>query len=270
MTNHPLPDRLSLEQIRDFWQDQAVRHGQSYAASWSDRPVIEMEIRELLARLSDGDRVLDVGCANGYSTVQFAAERRLSIRGIDYIPEMIEQAKARVAELGDRLLGDLEFSVGDITALAEPDAAYDKVVVIRVVINLGDWDAQARAIQECTRVLRPGGLLLLSEATLQGWRNLNGMRAEWGLPEIPTPAFNTYLDERQVVEAAHPELELVEIVDFASTYFVMSRVVKPLLANVAGASIDVADPTAHWNRWASKLPAAGDYGTQKLFVFRRS
>jgi hypothetical protein len=84
------------------------------------------------------------------------------------------------------------------------------------------------------------------------------------------PPFNTYLDEDQVIEAVSPELELIEIVNFASTYFVMSRVVKPLLAQATDAPIDVADPGSHWNRWASAIPAAGDYGTQKLFVFRRA
>ena len=265
-----MPDRLTLEQIRDFWTRQAREHGASHAASWSDHPVIDLEIREIVARLADGDRVLDVGCANGYSTVQFAAQRKVRVRGLDYIPEMVEQAKARVAGVHDRLQGEVEFGVGDITDLAEPDASYDKVTVIRVVINLGTWEAQARAIRECARVLRPGGLLLMSEATLQGWRNLNALRAEWGLAEIPMPGFNTYLDEAQVAGAAHPDLELVEIVNFASTYFVLSRVVKPLLAKATGAPVNVTDPSSHWNRWASQLPAWGDYGTQKLFVFRRA
>jgi hypothetical protein len=44
---------------------------------------------------------------------------------------------------------------------------------------------------------------------------------------------------------------------------------KPLLAQAAHAPVTVADPNAEWNRWFSQLPSAGDYGTQKLFVFRR-
>jgi ubiquinone/menaquinone biosynthesis C-methylase UbiE len=262
-------ERWTLEQIRDYWSRQAREHGASPSASWSDFRVIEMEIRELASRLADGDQVLDVGCANGFSTVQLASQTRVRIRGVDYVPEMIEQAKARLAGLRGRLAGDVEFGVDDITRLSAADASYDKVVVVRVVINLGDWHRQLAAMRECARVLRPGGTLLLSEATLQGWRRMNALRTEWGLPEIGMPAFNTYLDEDAVVEALAPELELVEIANFASTYFVMTRIVKPLLAKATGAPVAVADPAAEFNRWASLLPACGDYGTQKLFVFRR-
>src|SRR5207245_1637314 len=115
----------------------------------------------------------------------------------------------------------------------------------------------------CVRVLKPGGLLLLSEATVQGWKSLNLMRHEFGLPPIPVPAFNEYLDEEAVVAAVEPELELEAITDFASTYYVGTRVLKPLIALMLeerGVRLDVADPNSQWNRWCAQLPAFGDYG----------
>jgi hypothetical protein len=42
------------------------------------------------------------------------------------------------------------------------------------------------------------------------------------------------------------------------------------LARALGGTIDAADPLMHWNRWFAELPPAGDYGTQKLFVFRKN
>lgn len=264
-----MAERFSLEQIREFWAGQAREHGQSPCASWSDRMVIELEVREILNRLRDGDRVLDVGCANGYSTIQYAAHRRIAIRGIDFIPEMIEEARARLARFTGKLEGTAEFETGDVTALREPPSAYDVVAAVRVIINLGEWERQRQALQECARVLKPGGMLLLSEATVQGWRRLNDFRAEWALPAIPMPPFNRYLDQDQVVAAVAPALELVEIANFASTYYVGTRVLKPLLIQALDAKIDVARPDMEWNRWFAQLPPSGDYGTQKLFVFRK-
>src|SRR4029453_8078951 len=146
--------KFTLEQIRNYWTSQAVEHGQSSAASWSDQMVIDLEIREILQHLADGDRVLDVGCANGYSTVQFASQKQVEIHGVDYIPEMIEQARARLLDLA-YLRGKVKFDVGDITSLTEPAASYDKVIVIRVLINLADWSSQLKGLQECARVLKP-------------------------------------------------------------------------------------------------------------------
>jgi len=263
-----LTDKFNVEQIRDFWTTQALTHQESPSASWSDRMVIELEIREMSRRLASGDRVLDVGCANGYSTVSYAREKAISIRGLDYIPEMIAQAQARL-EREPRLKANVEFAVGDVLHLDEPADTYDKVIATRVVINLDGWDAQVRAVEECARVLKPGGTLLLSEATIQGWTKLNEFRAEWGLPPIPMPPFNSYIDQPRLVSAVSRSLDLIETVDFASTYYVGTRVLKPLLAQVAGTTGRIADPEMHWNRWVAALPPAGDYGTQKLLIFRR-
>jgi ubiquinone/menaquinone biosynthesis C-methylase UbiE len=265
-----MAERLTPEEIRAYWTDQARRLGQAPAASWSDIHAIEMEIREIGDRLEDGDRVIEVGCANGYTTVRLAERRRVSIRGIDYVPEMIDEARTRLSGLPAELARSVEFAVGDATSMEEPDGAYDKAVAVRVLINLSSWERQLKALKQCARIIRPGGILLLSEATFQGWRRLNRLRQEWGLEEIPMPAFNTYLDEDQVIAETAPELDLVELSNFSSTYFVATRVLKPLLIRALGTEHDPADPEMEWNRWASFLPAAGDYGTQKLFVFRRT
>jgi hypothetical protein len=89
------------------------------------------------------------------------------------------------------------------------------------------------------------------------------------MDDIPMPPFNHYLDQDKVISAVAAEMQLVELSNFASTYYVGTRVLKPLLVRATKALVDVADPNAEWNRWFSQLPAAGDYGTQKLFVFRK-
>jgi ubiquinone/menaquinone biosynthesis C-methylase UbiE len=187
---------FGLDEIRAFWRNQAVEFGDSHAASWSDRYVMEMEIREILRRLDDADRVPDVGCASGWSTLSFASQKRLDLVGVDYIPAMVEQARRRLATLKNQLVGTVSFDVGDITSLAKLAASFDKLIVIRVVINLGDWARQCLALRECARVLRPGGVLLVSEATMQGWKRMNGFRAEWGLPPIPKPMIPVFVQSR--------------------------------------------------------------------------
>ena len=270
MIDAPRTDAYSLDQIRQLWTDQVKQHGQSVKASWTDLPVIEMEIRELLKWLDDGDNVLDAGCANGYTSVQLASQKRLRIHGIDFIPDMIHQAKSRLEGMREVLLGNVTFDEGDVTDLSPIKNRFDKVVVVRVIINLGTWELQLTGIRECLRVLKPGGRLLLSEATVQGWSRLNTFRREWGLPDIPMPPFNNYLDEDRVAECIAPDAKLIEVVNFASTYYVATRVMKPLLARNAWVPVNVASPEMEFNRLVSMLPSFGDYGTQKLFVIEKT
>jgi len=176
---------MTVEEMFDYWKQQAVREGESYASSWSDLYAIKMEIYEIGKRLKDGDHVIDIGCANGFSTMHYAAMKRLDIKGVDLIPEMIENANVRKEKLAGNIGSHVEFGVGDITCLEENNASYDVAIVTRVIINLGTRDAQAKALEECARILRPGGLLLLSEAMMEGWRRLNAFRAEWNLPPYP-------------------------------------------------------------------------------------
>lgn len=259
----------TMKEVFDYWTGQAKTHGRSYEASWSDVGVINLEIKEILKHLKGGDKVLDIGCANGYSSIALALEKKIRIKGVDYIPEMIVQAKENLKRVEGEAKKRVEFGVGDITELKEKERAYDKLVVIRVLINLGSWKRQKYALEQCARFLKPGGLLLLSEATVQGWQALNRLRAEWKLAPIPMPPFNTYLDQDKVVEAAKPFYKLEEISDFASTYYVGTRLLKPLLAKNLGLEGFVADPRAEWNRWFTQMPQWGDYGTQKLFVLRK-
>jgi ubiquinone/menaquinone biosynthesis C-methylase UbiE len=264
-----MTDKIAVKEEHKFWTRKALNHGESPAASWSDTMAIEIEIKEICKHLTDGDKALDVGCANGYSTVRFASQKHINIRGIDFVPQMIELARLRASKLHKNVQNRLTFEIGDITDLKESTGKYDKVIATRVLINLVEWDNQVRAIHECARVLKRGGLLLLSEATLQGWQQMNKFRQEWGLSAIPMPHFNQYLDQDKIIDIVSEFLQLVEISNFSSTYYICTRIFKPLLIKALGIEKDVADPNMEWNRWAAHLPSWGDYGVQKLFVFRK-
>lgn len=262
--------RYTLEEIRQHWTENAKTYGSSFAASWNDKYAIELEIKTILQYLQDGEHVIDIGCANGYSTLNYAAVKNIRLKGIDYIPEMIEHAERQLRLLKPSLQADVEFATGNIMALTEPNNHYDKAIVVRVLINLETWENQVLALGECVRILKPGGILLLSEATLQGWQRMNAFRTEWGLESVPMPPHNTYLDER-LIAAYVPKIgaDLKEIVNFSSTYFVGTRVLKPLLARATGQPALEKQTDIEWNRFFSLLPAFGDYGTQKLFVIQK-
>jgi hypothetical protein len=66
-----------------------------------------------------------------------------------------------------------------------------------------------------------------------------------------------------------PEMELVKLDNFSSSYFVGTRIIKVLLSQALDGKVNPNNPDMDWNKWLSMLPAAGDFGTQKLFVFKK-
>jgi ubiquinone/menaquinone biosynthesis C-methylase UbiE len=111
-----------------------------------------------LARLRDGESVLDVGCGTG--TLALAAKERVGetgrVVGIDPGPRQISRAHAKAARRG---LG-IDFRVGVIERLGLPDQSFDAALSTFMMHHLPD-DLKRRGLAEITRVLKPGGRLVI-------------------------------------------------------------------------------------------------------------
>lgn len=122
----------------------------------SQRAIELRAFRKMLDRASidlRGKHLLDAGCGNGFGLELLQKTfRPARLVGFDLMPEQIERAKRR--DLG------AELAVGDITAIAQPDASFDGVFVFGILHHVPSWRA---ALVELGRVLRPGGVLLVEE-----------------------------------------------------------------------------------------------------------
>jgi ubiquinone/menaquinone biosynthesis C-methylase UbiE len=104
------------------------------------------------------DKVLDVACGPGIVACAVAAHAA-HVTGIDLTPAMIEQARGRQAAQG---LGNVDWHVGDATALPFADASFDRVVTRYSFHHLPE---PAKALAEMRRVCRPGGRIVVIDAT---------------------------------------------------------------------------------------------------------
>jgi ubiquinone/menaquinone biosynthesis C-methylase UbiE len=122
------------------------------------RPVLEM----LPVRPSSS--VLDVGSGLGILVFELAANVPVDIEGVDIDRGFVEHARTlldRLVRLGYFAEGKrIGFSVGDICDLAFADDSFDFVFVREVFQFVPD---PSQAVAELFRVLRPGGLLCLSD-----------------------------------------------------------------------------------------------------------
>ncbi len=109
--------------------------------------------------------LLDVGCGGGQAAIRIKERYpHLNITGIDASAVMISNARERANNKGCRI----HFEVADAEALPFPDASYD------VVYSFGSakhWPNPLKGFGECWRVLKPGGELLIADATSDATRD---------------------------------------------------------------------------------------------------
>jgi demethylmenaquinone methyltransferase/2-methoxy-6-polyprenyl-1,4-benzoquinol methylase len=113
------------------------------------------------AELRPGDAALDVCCGTGDLALEVAGRvgSQGMVVGCDFSEPMLEIARRKAHE---RAVGQVRFEWADALELPHPDGAFDAVTVGFGARNLADLD---RGLAELTRVLKPGGRLVILEIT---------------------------------------------------------------------------------------------------------
>jgi arsenite methyltransferase len=117
-----------------------------------------------LGPINKGDVILDIGCGAGVDTILAAmmAGPTGKAVGIDIVPEMLQRAKSNGALSG---LKNARFECTSGKILPFSDNEFD-VVISNGVINL--IPDKAALLKEVSRVLKPGGRLMLADQVAIG------------------------------------------------------------------------------------------------------
>jgi len=139
------------------------------------------------ARLAKDKDVLDIACGEGYGSAMLAA-RAKSVIGIDIDDATIEHA--RKAYQG---IAGLQFKRGDAAGIPLADDSVDLVVSFETIEH---HDRHREMIAEIRRVLRPGGVLVLSSPNRDVYSQLSGHHNEFHVKELDFRELDTALREQ--------------------------------------------------------------------------
>ncbi len=99
-------------------------------------------------------RILDVGAGAGAYTLYLASQGH-SVTAVDPVPKHVDLIESKVTSSGNLNVSVVLGDARDLSAFT--DSEFDTVLCMGPIYHL-DGDEVRRAVQECTRVLRSGGI----------------------------------------------------------------------------------------------------------------
>jgi SAM-dependent methyltransferase len=138
---------------------------------------------------ADVQRALEIGCGPGYSTqrIRRMLSAEIRLEASEYVAALVPVARANNPTV--------PVEQEDAYELKREDAAYDLVFLLEVLEHL---DYPDMALDEITRVLRPGGLLLLGVPREPIWRLMNMARGSYWRRLGNTPGHLNHWSARSI------------------------------------------------------------------------
>jgi ubiquinone/menaquinone biosynthesis C-methylase UbiE len=145
-----------------------------------------------------GDRILDLGCGTGRTTVPLAQEG-FRVVGMDLAKPMVDQAK----RFSDLLDGKCSLGVGDAAALPFRDCSFNGILFSYNGIELvPKQSGKRKVLEEALRTLQPGGHMIFTTHAFEAFNKYAPARIQ----RLGLHLLNRLLGRNE------PEAELGEII----------------------------------------------------------
>jgi SAM-dependent methyltransferase len=253
------------ERMLDFWSRRATVYEDSPRANTDDIWLREIEIAHVdsIIKTHQFRRVMDFGCANGYTTLRLAKlNQDTDFVGVDLNRHMIQVANRCLAR---QQQANVEFKQLDVT-LDRPSPTYHLIFAIRAIQNIESLERQKDVFDALYDCLDQGGMFLYMESYEDGYRTLNEHRVQIGLMPLPVHEHLTLLTQ-DFDHHVSRKMRLLETKCPASSYYLITRLLYSCIANMNGEPIDYNHPL---HRVAAMLPSIGDYGPLKASLYQKT
>lgn len=270
-----------MDTIEQHWKNMSSTSGTNLSATTKCPSIKKLELNELyiiinsiLKNDESLQTILEVGCGNGYNLIALKKMfPMMSFSGVDYIQEMINNAKKLAMMETD---ADIDFYVGNILELEQNKdimETYDIVFTDRCLINLPTEKYQVLGFKQLANKTRRNGYLILIENFMETYNEQNLYRSLLNLDKRVPDDYNRFMDERLIMGCANDcRLNVCDIRDFGSLHDLLLYV---LLPKLNGGEIDYNHPLINivtdFSISASKLNKNkfGALGQNRLYVFQK-
>ncbi|MFZ0394919.1 MAG: class I SAM-dependent methyltransferase [Terracidiphilus sp.] len=165
-----MPDhQAAIESIRSSYDRVADAYAATYIDELKNKPFDRDALLRFARETAGHGPVCDMGCGPGQAA-RFLSDAGADVFGLDLSPGMIAEAR--------RLNSGIEFREGNMQALPLEGGSLAGITAFYAIVNL-PAEMRPQVFREMTRVLKPGGLLLL---TFHIGGEVLGVDQLWGRP----------------------------------------------------------------------------------------
>ncbi len=144
---------LMNDDLKDSYDSVAEDYALQFRDEMEKKPFDRRMLDWLIEKVGDRGIICDMGCGPG-QIARYLHERGAKVCGVDLSQAMVERALL--------LNPDIPFQQGDMLALTEvADNSYGGVAAFYSIVHI-PRPAVVQALRELKRLLRPGGVLLLT------------------------------------------------------------------------------------------------------------
>jgi SAM-dependent methyltransferase len=143
------------KQIKDTqasYDQVAAEYAEKFKDEMDDKPFDRDCLDRLAREVRDLGPICDLGCGPG-QIARYLHRQGVDVLGVDLSPRMVAEAQ--------RLNPEIHFHQGDMLALPDADQSWGGIAAFYCIIHIPREQIVA-ALQEMNRVLKPGGVLLVT------------------------------------------------------------------------------------------------------------
>jgi SAM-dependent methyltransferase len=253
---------FTAKQILELYKSEAEKHGIAETSTIQDFRTRKLEIDAICSYIKSGQRILEVGCGNGYTAKIITLRFKVTLDAFDFSPDLIALAQQQKIE---HPKGTVTFSQKDALKF-KTVKKYDLIFTERCIQNLPTWEDQQIALHNIAQSLKPGGFFVMLESFWTGLNNLNAARSELDLPKIDPPWHNLFFDEDTTIHYMSDQgCRYADQNPFLSGYYFGSRILLPAIMPKG----KPVKSKSVLNDYFWQLPPAGDFCPMKIMRFQK-
>lgn len=184
-----------IEDTRTSYDRVAAEYADRFKDEMDDKPFDRDCLDRLAREVGDLGPICDLGCGPG-QIARYLHRQGVRALGVDLSPKMVAEAQ--------RLNSEIHFHQGDMLGLPDADDSWGGIAAFYCIIHIPP-EHIVDALREMRRVLKPGGVLLL---TFHIGAEIKHLDEWWEKPVNLDFAF--YLPEQMEAWFKEAGLDLVE------------------------------------------------------------